>query len=132
MCSVWGDGQVGYINEDDGTFFMHRDDFLGYFVEVEVCDPWSLQKYSEDKLIRNDTCAGSLVAGISSGGRSRLSTFKYNPRYELTVNDTTCRLQILQEDIRGLNESKSVDDQRLWIPWFTLTNNLSEEGPRDP
>ena len=93
--------EVGYENEDDGSFFMLWEDFVQWFEGIEVCDPTVLSNFTEGDLCRCDGFASHWVAGKTAGGDVFCSTFKYNPTCNVTV-DKDCQVSItlFQPDVR--------------------------------
>ena len=101
-----------FSKEDDGTFWMCWEDFLLFFDEIEVCNPFLLAspKASEDGSVRCDTVCGSWVAGQNAGGRHGCSTFKHNPSFTITAGglaeakakeEITVLITLYQPDRRG-------------------------------
>ena len=82
---------------------MEWSDFSGWFGECRVVDPRRLYTFSDDHLARVDGAAGTWVAGKSAGGADpRLSTFRFNPSFELTGSTTKVMLTLYQPDTRHL------------------------------
>jgi len=104
--SLWTDllkGEVGYEQEDDGSFFMLWEDFVMWFECIEICDPTLLSKYSEGDMCRVDGFASHWVAAKTAGGDHHCETFKFNPTVSVTVTqDCPVVVTLFQPDVRPM------------------------------
>ena len=92
---------------------MLFSDFLKYFNEVGVCDPFKAAAASGDDFIHCETVCDHWQAGISAGGRSAHPTFKYNPRFALTAESEEVFVTFYQPDRRFANGYTETS-----VPWL--------------
>lgn len=66
--------ELGYEDEEDGSFFMLWHDFTTYFGHVEICDPTALASMSADGALSEHSvckvvsCQAHWVSGHTAGG----------------------------------------------------------------
>jgi calpain len=104
----------GIVFDDDGEFFMSKEDFLKYFDTLEICNltPDSLDEteYEAGKVGWHEThFVGSWLAGSTAGGcRNFIDTFANNPQYKIILEDSdddeddlcTCVIALMQKGSR--------------------------------
>mmetsp|Transcript_27927 Transcript_27927/g.44895 ORF Transcript_27927/g.44895 Transcript_27927/m.44895 type:complete len:816 (+) Transcript_27927:47-2494(+) len=104
--SLWTEAlkiEVGFEDEDDGSFFMLWEDFVMWFEGIEICDPTFLSNYTEGDMCRVDGFASHWVAGKTAGGDSNCETFKFNPTVDVTVKkDCPVVVTLFQPDVRPM------------------------------
>ena len=99
--------ELGFVDEEDGTFFMLWEDFIKYFGAVELCDPTALASLSAEGALSPDSVCKVVsfvshwVSGHTAGGGPRCATFRFNPTVLLTATqDGPCELTLFQPDVR--------------------------------
>ena len=109
----------GIVFEDDGEFFMSKDDFLKYFDSLEVCHltPDALDEEEGSTCWHEQHINSSWIAGETAGGcRNFIETFSSNPQFLIKLVDSdndddelcTCVVSLMQKGSRkkkALSES---------------------------
>ena len=100
----------GIVFDDDGEFFMSRDDFFKFFDMLEICNltPDSVDDSTSSKAWHEIHYNGSWLNGSSAGGcRNYINSFATNPQFlfELTDSDDdddlcTCVVALMQKGSR--------------------------------
>lgn len=86
--------KLGYVDADDGSFWMSFDDFVLNYVNLYCCrifdDSWCQKRV---------TCAWR---GETAGGCSNFDSYESNPQFYLNVSvPTTVNIVLAQTDQRG-------------------------------
>eukprot|EP01137_Pigoraptor_chileana_P012762 Opistho-2@4440 len=85
--------EVGYVNSDDGSFWMAFRDFAEHFENIGVCLPLPLgYNYASIR--------GSWTAESTAGGCA-IETFQFNPTYSVECDEGPVVFTAAQQDIRG-------------------------------
>lgn len=99
--------------KNDGSFWMNWDDFVTYFEDVSMCNPWlkGNARYS---------ISSSWEPGVSAGGPVGFArTFEYNPSFAMEITGTDERGEqkskafvsatLSQDDVRGDDSREHFD-----------------------
>ena len=108
----------GIVFEDDGEFFMSKDDFLKQFDALEVCHltPDSLDDDQGLVSWHEQHFNSSWIAGSTAGGcRNYIDTFASNPQFLIKLVDSdnddddlcTCVISLMQ---KGSRKKKALSD----------------------
>jgi len=109
----------GIVFEDDGEFFMSKDDFLKHFDSLEVCHLSPEMSRDDEGSIcwHEQHINSSWIAGETAGGcRNFIETFASNPQFLIKLVDSdndddemcTCVVSLMQKGSRkkkALSES---------------------------
>jgi hypothetical protein len=99
--------------KDDGSFWMSWLDFVKYFSEVGMCNPWL-------KGQRAYTLASCWEAGLSAGGPIGFKSFRCNQAFALEITargkgragdkeEVSVSVTLSQDDIRGVDDQECFD-----------------------
>jgi hypothetical protein len=122
--------EIGYEDEEDGTFWMTWQDYVTWFDAVQTCDPTALSRLTEGNTAQVDIFHSALVAGQTAGGPIGSSTFMYNPTVEMTVQkNCTVALSLYQPDTRAYE--RDADGNMLDGQYFMVYVTDSSKSTRE-
>jgi len=128
--------ELGYEDEEDGSFFMLWRDFVQWFQSVDMCDPLKLvtklcsSPTAAPDECRSDVFASHWVAGQTAGGSPPCEMFKFNPCAKLVVGeDGPVTVTLLQPDTRCLHHPETEEGIAHPMASVYITDSTSRTRP---